>query len=287
MLAVKNKDNYNAVRRLLDHDADISHRDTTGGTVLHGFFNETVRTLIELYQEDIEIDSRDGRGMSIVHWVCRSRSSLPIDLQRCYKTEPALLEARDDYGRTPLHYACQRGNIAIIEALLLETSQTSSCADWEGRTLMHYATESGRSAQVIDILVREGHEIHVSDNYGRTILHHVAAHGNVAAAEKLLDLGAGADLNILDKDNRTPVQLAAWCGKFDIFHVLRGHCTNEYEIGLPDEQILKVSACQPHALRTGFKVSYLVHVRTFLEIVGAYVLIWAVLQFLNGSKIVV
>lgn len=281
ILAVKGKNNYEAVRLLLDHDADTNHQDITGGTALHGFFNETVRTLIELYQDDIEINSRDSYGMSIAHWVCRSKSSLPIDLQRCYNADPALIEAPDDNGRTPLYYACQRGNIAIIEKLLLETNRGSSSADWEGRTPMNYATESGRSAQVIDVLAREGFDVHATDDHDRIVLHHAAETGKVAAVEKLLKIGAGADLDTVDMDNRTPLQLAAWCGRTAVVDRLRELCTNGQDLELPEEQILELSTCQPKAFRNSSPAPY---IRTMLDTLGAFVLFWVVLQLWMVSK---
>lgn len=278
LVAVKNKHNYNAVRLLIEHAADVGHQDITGQTALHGFFNDTVKALIEFHQEDIENDGHDSYGMNVVHWVCWSKTSLPTDLHRCSSTNKALLEMLDNQGKTPLHYACERGNIAIIETLLLESKGKLPRADWKGRTLMHYATESGRSAHTIDILVREGYDIHAVDNQGKTILHHAAAVGNIAAVEKLLDLGADADLDSVDCDSRTPLQLAAWCSRPAVMEILRPRCRNAQDVELLEQRFANMPSCTPAPDRKSVLILDPVHSRRFLTFLGTCVLLWFVVQ---------
>jgi ankyrin repeat protein len=272
------------VRSLLTHGAELNHHDNTGRTALHSFFNETIRALIEFHHEDIDLDSHDSYGMNVAHWVCRSKSSLPIDLQRVHKTSSALLERKDEHGRTPLHYACQRGNIQIIETLLLEKNSAFSPEDNKGRTLMHYATESGRSAQIVDILVREGFDIHAVDDHGRTVLHHAAAAGNVNAVEKLLHLGVEADLDAVDKENRTPIQLAAWCSTFAVVDVLRAHYVNVQDSELFDQQSCVLASRTSLAERKENFILPSFYLRITVELLCVFALLGIAVQLWVTSK---
>jgi ankyrin repeat protein len=198
-------------------------------------FNASVQALIEFHYDDLDTTAQDSDGMNIAHHVSRSKSSSPADLDRCY---PKSLATLDNEGKSLLHHACQRGNLDIVERLLGERDEALACRDYHGRTLMHYATESSRCAETIDILLREGFGIHEKDCRDRTVMHHAASKGILKAVEKLLDLGAAVDLEALDKDGRTPLQLAAWCSSHAVVDFLRSHCGAEQADDLPEERVV-------------------------------------------------
>jgi len=177
--------------------------------------------------------------MTITHYVSWSKSATSLDILRCVKDSTAYLDDRDEKGRKPLHLALQRGNLELIHYLLgqpnlcLPLTTIDSQSDWHGRTLLHYATES-RRAEAVDILLGKGFDIHASDSEGRTVLHHAAAKGNLGAVKKLLKAGAASDLSALDKDARTPLQVAALCEEDDVVGYLESLCEPQ-EIMVPKE----------------------------------------------------
>ena len=221
---MKKNCSYDVSSCLLRFGADLNHQDATGRTPLHVFFNESARSILEFHQEDADSTTQDSRGMNIVQYVSWSKSSLPIDLFRSCRGNISSLEVTDEEGRTALHFACQRGNLELLECLVNEQNAAISRPDWHGRTLMHYATESGRSAETIVMLARRGFNLRAVDHKGRTVLHHAASGRSVAAVEKLIELGAGDDLTVLDDDARTPLQLAALCGRTKTVELLRLLC---------------------------------------------------------------
>ncbi|KAF1841331.1 ankyrin [Cucurbitaria berberidis CBS 394.84] len=270
--------NYAIASSLLTFGADLNHQDITGRTALHSYFNDSVRALIEFHQEDLDNTTQDSSGMSIGHYVAWSKSSSVIDLRRCYRANPASLGTTNDEGMTILHYACQRGNLEIIEFLLGENNPAFSQADWHGRTLLHYATESSRSAQTIDILVQEGFDVHAVDHRGRTVLHHAASAGSVAAVEKLLELGVDADLHVLDADARTPLQLAACCGRDAVMDVLNRRCGVLQVPELAEERDASDTDGQKAwAMNTKVFIN-LIWTLLDLKYVGGCILLWLIFQ---------
>jgi ankyrin repeat protein len=174
--------------------------------------------------------------MNVAQYVCWSKSSQPIDLRRCitpvaaYKDDKApsssLFTVVDAGGKTAAHFASQRGNLQLLETLFSDVNSTPDAfqSDWQGRTLMHYATESSRCAQTIDMLAARGFDARAVDHTGRTVLHHAASLGTTAAVEKLIELGAAADLEKVDQDSRTPIQVAFLCGREEVVDLLSPLC---------------------------------------------------------------
>ena len=74
----------------------------------------------------------------------------------------------DDYGSTPLHWACLKGHREIA-LLLLERGADIEAGDEDGRTPLHFACLRGHVETAL-LLVRRGAEIDVADSSGKTPL---------------------------------------------------------------------------------------------------------------------
>ncbi len=103
--------------------------------------------------------------------------------------------ARDERGRTPLHYASTG---RAVEALIAAGAQVNAQAD-DGRTPLH----SARSDEVVRALVVAGADVHALNKAGGTPLFH-ANDGKVA--KELID--AGASVNVRSHDGSTPLHTA-------------------------------------------------------------------------------
>ncbi|KAL0304433.1 UNVERIFIED_CONTAM: Acyl-CoA-binding domain-containing protein 1 [Sesamum radiatum] len=74
------------------------------------------------------------------------------------------LDLKDSEGRTPLHWAVDRGHMNIT-TLLLNKNADVNAKDDEGQTALHYAAVCERTA-IAEVLVKHGADIEVKDNEG-------------------------------------------------------------------------------------------------------------------------
>ncbi|KAI4619240.1 uncharacterized protein J4E87_007828 [Alternaria ethzedia] len=183
--------------------------DAEGRTALHMFYNPIVAYMFQYHTEDIDTWAQDNTGKTALHYMAWSSRSTVQELIRCsQKEEMRQLSVKDSQGKSILHYATQRGNTDLIEFLLARPEAPTLCMpDYHGRTLLHYATESGR-VSTIDLYLAWHFDPDVVDSKGRTMLHHACQWGNVKAVEHLVDLGFEYQLDAVDDEKRTPLQLA-------------------------------------------------------------------------------
>ena len=98
--------------------------------------------------------------------------------------------AREEGGKTPLHWAAQFGEPANIQALLAAGADVMARNKY-GWTPLHDAAQFGNPAN-IQALLAAGADLMARDEYGSTPLHSAARFGRPANIQALL--AAGADL---------------------------------------------------------------------------------------------
>jgi len=175
MCAVKRGHHY-AVKFLLQQGSPIELRDFNHRTCLHvavySSETETLKTLIQAGGE-------------------------------------CLLNSRDKNDKTPLHYAATKGNLQIIQELLI-AGATLDIKDEDERIPLHYAVENGDLACVQALLEACPDTIHMTDFRLQNCLHFAATHGHISVAKYLLEQGAAVDSR--DDERLTPLIQAAFCG---------------------------------------------------------------------------
>lgn len=121
-----------------------------------------------------------------------------------------LLEGVDAYGRTPLMYAAEAGNLSSFEMMLKASNQTA--VDHQQRTILHMASASDRhqivkeSMKCVDVLAK--------DIEGSTALHLGAREGHYQTCIELLSNQnrKQALMDTVDKLGTTPLMQAATLG---------------------------------------------------------------------------
>ncbi|KAK6730167.1 hypothetical protein RB195_006932 [Necator americanus] len=144
-----------------------------------------------------------------IHLACERRSKKTFFIVRRIldEYEQQRLE-RDGNGSMPIHLALKVGNVSLAELLLSHHSQQQSNArDGAGDTLLHLACRGG-SMEAIRVAIAAGcDDANMQNAVGRTPLHEVAHLGDANLLKVMFKLHANA--NILDKDDKTPVHVAA------------------------------------------------------------------------------
>ncbi|XP_044153104.1 fibronectin type 3 and ankyrin repeat domains protein 1 [Bufo gargarizans] len=140
-------------------------------------------------------------------------------------------------GKNSLMLACFSGHLEVVEYLRRQG------ASWENRdkggcTAMHWAVD-GDNLKLIEWMIADGCEVDVKDSCSRwTPLMLVSAvTGNPDVAQRLI--AAGADVNVKDKDGKTPLMVAALNNHERLVRLLiengaDGSITNEYGIGISE-----------------------------------------------------
>ncbi|KAF5175287.1 Acyl-coa-binding domain-containing protein [Thalictrum thalictroides] len=118
------------------------------GPVFSSFAHEESDTKVELH--DIHASSRDGEIDNLLKFI---DSGISINL-------------KDSEGRTPLHWAVDRGNLKAVE-LLVSKKADLNVMDDEGQTPLHYATMCEREATA-EYLVIHGADTVLKDNDGNS-----------------------------------------------------------------------------------------------------------------------
>lgn len=94
----------------------------------------------------------------------------------------AATEAKDTFGKTPLHYAAGSRHIVVLELLLSNRANIEAEGEF-GLTPLHYAAESGHEA-VVKSLLKKGAAIEAKDTVCQTPFHRAAKGGATTKPEE-------------------------------------------------------------------------------------------------------
>ena len=137
---------------------------------------------------DLHVDIRSGDPDAIVDHQARGTD----------------MNARDAWGRTPLHLAAQENWPTIITALLSHGATLDATDQW-GRTALHMAAHEN-AEEGSQALIEAGISLETVDTNGETPLHHAAREDNEQTVSMLLN--AGASPNIRNHQGKTARDLA-------------------------------------------------------------------------------
>ncbi|XP_030034073.2 LOW QUALITY PROTEIN: ankycorbin [Manduca sexta] len=141
---------------------------------------------------------------------------------RVLMAAPALGDARDADGLTPLHLAVVHGNVPLVQTLLAAGADVNARDD-EHHTVVHWATVCGEVGALRAVLAA-GADAATPDQHGGYPLHYAAQMCGAPAATDHQSRGAslevlralvkegGARVDVRDADGRTPLLWAASAG---------------------------------------------------------------------------
>ncbi|KAK3940661.1 hypothetical protein QBC46DRAFT_353953 [Diplogelasinospora grovesii] len=109
--------------------------------------------------------------------------------------------SRDKDGRTPLSWAAEKGNEAIVK-LLLQNGVDFNAKDTDGRTPLMWATLKGHEA-IVKLLLENGVDVNAKDLFDQTPLIWAIRQGHEAIVKLLLE--NGVDVDAKDERGRTPL----------------------------------------------------------------------------------
>ena len=128
-------------------------------------------------------------------------------LKKYIEKYPAVVNVKDDRGRTALMYAgWHNKNLEVIN-LLLQTGADVNARDKAGNTPLMYAAEANKSTGVFKSLLQAGADVNArSDKLSTPLMFAVRYDKNLEVINSLLQ--AGADVNARDKAGNTTLMIA-------------------------------------------------------------------------------
>ena len=186
---------------LLAAGAEVDARDREAATALHVAaqygHDEVVQLLLEA---GATIDSRRTGGLTPLH-LAADHGHFPVAKRLLAAGADA--NSREGGGGTPLHRAASEGHENVVRLLLAQGADPRATDD-QGTTPFEYAFLN-RHRAVTGLLTARG--IAVSgENSGRAALVKAARDGDTEGVRFLLS--KGVDVNSLDRNGLTPLQLA-------------------------------------------------------------------------------
>ncbi|MBE3043181.1 ankyrin repeat domain-containing protein [Candidatus Bathyarchaeota archaeon] len=213
---------YNGHRDVVNvlwEDTNRKLRNDNGGTALHLAAmagREEVMTLLKSFGVDAE--ARDGYGRTPLHHATRNGHkdvvSLLVDNFKADK------EASDRFRKRPLHLAAANGHEDTVELLVVDLDVDKEARDSDQKTPLDYAVRKGHG-DVVELLVNLGADIELVGRHGSTLLYRAASDGLEAMVDLLVRLGADKDASC-GALGQTPLHHAAQNGQVAIVKLLVG-----------------------------------------------------------------
>ncbi|CAF9912261.1 MAG: hypothetical protein GOMPHAMPRED_007613 [Gomphillus americanus] len=199
---------------------DVNVVDSKGDTALHKAarrgYEEVCNILI---QAGIDGNAKNDLGLNALHAAANGQAGgVVITLLLAHDTA---IEAVDNDGWTPLHWAAKAGHFDIVKVLLAHGASTSAVELLEGATPLHLATKQGH-ADVVVALVEAGASLEArSGSCGKTALHMACVTDHVNVLQSLIRLGA--DVNSVQTNSWTALHAAANSSKATNVSILLAH----------------------------------------------------------------
>ena len=183
------------------------HADTSIEILLQWFLAPNNCQELEqvLHQFPYATYMTDAYGMTLLHYAALHGNTLLCQL---LIESGAYVNQVAKYGCTALHYAVYAGKFDVVKLLLMAGAAVAIGECTRMLTPLHLAIIQ-ENTNILQLLISAIHDtavLNIADAYGSTPLHWASACGHLEAARLLV--GAGANFEVGDRKNHTPVDLA-------------------------------------------------------------------------------
>jgi ankyrin repeat protein/beta-lactamase regulating signal transducer with metallopeptidase domain/Tol biopolymer transport system component len=136
-----------------------------------------------------------------------------LEQVRLLLSKGAGVSAKDEQGRTPLHWAAWYGRGEVAELLIAKAADVNE-TDASRQTPLHLAADFGGTL-VPELLLAKGAQIDARDNAGNTPLHAAADFPSVGKDLLELLIAKGADVKARNEAGQTPLHRVSMIRRLD------------------------------------------------------------------------
>lgn len=224
LLRAVERDHYHIVRLLLDHGASPDSTDKEGRTALMTAAWKNLADIVQfLIMRGADVNARDHRRRNALHNLAADKEchwGWGDEIVSLLLRTECEIDAQDELGRTPLHWACATGNWRMAELLLTRPEGPKAQIDateLRSKTALHIATAHDR-ADIVQLLLQHDAAVNACSDGGWTPLHNACDKGCAAIVRLLLKAGAHINSQLLN--GVTPLHLAAQGGHTEVVECL-------------------------------------------------------------------
>ena len=160
------------------------------------------------------VRARDDKGRTALHWAAAFGTP---NIVTALIDAGADVNARTAYGGTPLHYAAESAKPEVVTSLIGAGADVNAHTD-DGVTPIHVAAGFG-APEVVTALIEAGAKVGALERGKETPLHWAVRHGRPKRIVTAL-IEAGADVNAPDWEDYTPLHLAGRHAKPEVVTAL-------------------------------------------------------------------
>ena len=235
-------DKFNPDRKAVAFDA--AHEACRGNhdeclTLLLPYVETTQMGFGILLSECVHADHVACTEVLLQHWksVCNNAAFVPHDSKHsagqsasvcpAMWSDPAVcrvlidagadLHTKDEYGSSPLHYACESGALDVVKMLVRAGARVRATYS-AGWTCLQVASQRGHTETVRYLVGLPEVELNQRDAGNHNALHLAAVNKHTDVVQVLID--AGADIDTQNYEGRSPLHDACGAGELDVVKML-------------------------------------------------------------------
>ncbi len=182
--------------------------------------NNNILVVGSLLKQDIDLEAKDKWGYTLLHWACEKGY---VEIATLLIQHGHKVEVTEDWGNTPFHFACGNGHITIV-TLLIQHNVKLESQNALGNTSLHVACKNRHSKIAAFLIQQTPNLLNIVNRKNETPLHLTCEEGQVEIADVLIQ----HDANLEDKDENgnTPLHLACEEGHIETAALLIQHGAN-------------------------------------------------------------